>query len=82
MTEITVESRATDPRIRLQSDALTVTVTPGKGSDITSIIHRTAGPLNARLHAGLKRKPMQRRSGDAITASTSGASPQRRGIPW
>lgn len=43
MTEITVESRATNPRIRLQSEALTVTVTPGKGSDITSIIHHPTG---------------------------------------
>src|SRR6478672_10842269 len=43
MTEIIVESRAINPRIRLQSDALTVTVTPRKGSDITSIIHRPTG---------------------------------------
>lgn len=43
MPILTVEARPTNPRIRLESEALAVTVTPGKGSDITSIRHRPTG---------------------------------------
>jgi hypothetical protein len=40
MPIVTVQSRPTNPLVRLESAALAVTVTPGKGGDITSIVHR------------------------------------------
>ncbi len=43
MPAVTVESRPTNPKILLQSAALTVTITPGKGGDITSIVHQSTG---------------------------------------
>jgi galactose mutarotase-like enzyme len=39
MTTVTIEPRQTDPIIHLRSDILAITITPGKGGDITSIRH-------------------------------------------
>ena len=43
MPIFSIESRPTNPRITLRSEALAVVVTPGKGGDITSIVHRPTG---------------------------------------